>query len=200
MKFILGKKQEMTQIFDESGEVHPVTVISTGPLTVTQVKTNEKDGYSAVQVGFGQRKAKNINKAQQGHMKDLGDFAVLKEFPGNGEEKVGDKIEVSNFEEGDVVEVSAISKGKGFQGVVKRHGFAGQPRSHGQKHTERAPGSIGATGPQRVFKGQRMPGRMGSDRVTTKNLKVVKIDNENNLIFIKGAVAGRRGTLVEIKG
>jgi large subunit ribosomal protein L3 len=198
MKFILGEKQEMTQIFDESGEVHPVTVISAGPITVTQIKNTDKDGYEAVQVGFGVRKAKNINKAQQGHMKDLGDFAVMREFPIAGEEKVGDKIDVSTFVEGDIVAVSSISKGKGFQGVVKRHGFGGQPRSHGQKHTERTTGSIGATGPQRVFKGQRMPGRMGTDRVTTKNLKVVRVDAENNLIFIKGAVAGRRGTLVEI--
>lgn len=198
MKFILGEKQEMTQIFDDEGNVHPVTVISAGPNVVTQVKTDEKDGYKAIQIGFGTRKTKNINKPQQGHMKDLGDFATLREFRGDMENKVGDKIDVSTFEEGDIVTVSAISKGKGFQGVVKRHNFAGQPRSHGQKHTERAPGSIGATGPQRVFKGMRMPGRMGTDRVTTKNLKVMKIDNENNLIFIKGAVAGRRGTLVEI--
>ena len=198
MKFILGEKQEMTQIFDEEGNVHPVTVISAGPVVVTQVKSNERDGYEATQVGFGTRKAKNINKPQQGHMKDLGDFAVLKEFRGATDKNVGDKIDVTTFVEGDMVTVSSISKGKGFQGVVKRHGFAGQPRSHGQKHTERAPGSIGATGPQRVFKGMRMPGRMGSDRITTKNLKVVKVDGENNLIFIKGAVAGRRGTLVEI--
>lgn len=198
MKFILGEKQNMTQVFDETGIVHPVTVISAGPIVVTQLKTEETDGYKAVQVGFGTRKVKNINKAQQGHMKDMGNFSVLREFEGTGSENVGDTIDISTFAEGDNVTVSAISKGKGFQGVVKRHNFAGQPRSHGQKHTERAPGSIGATGPQRVFKGQRMPGRMGTDRITVKNLKVVRVDAENNLIMIRGAVPGRRGTLVEI--
>ncbi len=199
MKITLGKKQNMTQIFDDEGNVHPATVVSAGPVVVTQVKTKETDGYDAIQVGFGTRNTKNINKAQQGHFKDLGNFEVLREFDkGEGEVKVGDTFDVSAFSVGDSVTVSSISKGKGFQGVVKRHNFAGQPRSHGQKHTERAPGSIGATGPQRVFKGTRMAGRMGSDRVTTKNLKVVAVDKENNQIFIQGAIAGRRGTLVEI--
>jgi len=200
MKFILGKKLNMTQIFDEAGNVHGATVVSAGPLVVTQVKTKEVDGYEAVQVGFGERKAKNINKAQQGHFKDLGNFAFVREFPKNGEVKVGDAIKVETFAVGDVVTVSSISKGKGFQGVIKRHKFEGGPRSHGQKHSERAPGSIsgGTRNGGRVPKGMRMAGRMGGDRITTKNLKVVAVDNENNQILIEGAIAGRRGTLVEI--
>lgn len=198
MKFILGTKEKMTQIFDKEGVVHPVTVINAGPVTVTQIKGSEKDGYSAVQVGFGEKKDKNINKPEKGHLKDLGSFRYLREFESSDELKIGDKMDVTSFEEGEEVIISAISKGKGFQGVVKRHSFAGGPRSHGQKHSERKPGSIGSTGPQRVFKGTRMAGRMGSDRITVKNLKVVQIDKENNQIMIKGAVPGRRGTLVEI--
>jgi len=202
MKFILGTKLNMTQIFDEDGNVHPATVVTAGPVVVTQVKTKEVDGYEAVQVGFGERKTKNINKAQQGHYKDLGNFAHVREFEQGGDMKVGDKIDVSAFAVGDMVTVSAVSKGKGFQGVVKRHGFHGGPRSHGQKHSEREPGSIsgGTREGGRVPKGMRMAGRMGSDRITTKNLKVVAVDPENGHIFIQGAIAGRRGTLVEIKG
>ncbi len=200
MKFILGTKEEMTQIFDKEGIVHPVTIVNAGPITVTQVKDVEKDGYGAVQVGYGEKNAKNINKPQKGHLKDLGSFRYLEEFKKIEEMKVGDKIDLSVFEEGDKVIISAISKGKGFQGVVKRHNFAGGPRSHGQKHSERKPGSIGSTGPQRVFKGTRMAGRMGSDRVTVKNLEIIQIDNKNNRLLIKGAVPGKRGTLVEIRG
>jgi large subunit ribosomal protein L3 len=203
MKAILGLKEKMTQIFDESGTVYPVTVIKTGAATVTQVKNSDKDGYNAIQIGFGERKEKNIAKAQLGHHKDLGNFRYLKEFRCEelpAEIKVGDKIELSNFVEGDKVRISSFSKGKGFQGVVKRHGFAGGPRTHGQKHSEREPGSIGATGPQRVFKGTRMAGRMGNDRVTLKGVKVVGVDIENNEIYLKGAVPGRKGTLVEIQG
>ena len=190
----------MSQIFDTDGAVHPVTVISAGPVTVTQLKTNETDGYQAVQVGFGTRNEKNISKAVRGHLKGLGNFRFLREFPLENatEMKIGDKIDVSAFAEGDVVTVSGVSKGKGFQGVVKRHGFHGGPRSHGQKHSEREPGSIGGglrTGPR---KGKRMGGRMGGDRVTVKNLKVVQIDSAKNEIFISGAIPGRRGTLVEI--
>ncbi|MAF59382.1 MAG: 50S ribosomal protein L3 [Candidatus Pacebacteria bacterium] len=200
MKFILGTKQYMTQVFDEEGRVHPVTVLDAGPMVVTQIKDDEKDGYSAVQVGYGDRNEKNINKPLKGHLKDLGLFRYLREFRGTGEHKKGDKVDVSAFEKGDVVEVSAVSKGKGFQGTVKRHGFHGGPRSHGQKHSERAPGSIGATGPQRVFKGKKMSGRMGTDRVTVKNLKVLSADKEKNQLIIKGAIPGRRGTLVEVRG
>jgi len=193
----------MTQIFDENGAVIPVTVIKTGTATVLQVKNMETDKYNAVQIGFGERNEKRIPKAQKGHYKDMGNFRYVKEFRYENlpaEIKVGDKIEITNFEKGDVVRISAFSKGKGFQGVVKRHGFAGGRRSHGGKHAEREPGSIGSTGPQRVFKGTRMAGRMGNDRVTLIRVKVVGINPENNEIYLKGAVPGRRGTLVEIQG
>jgi len=202
MKFILGTKEEMTQIFTEDGKVVPVTVVNAGPVKVTQVKTTDgNDGYSAVQVGFGSKKEKNINKAERGHMGKDDNFSDMVEFRvGATDLNKGDEITADIFEEGDEVEVSGISKGKGFQGVVKRHGFHGGPRSHGQKHSEREPGSIGATGPQRVFKGTRMGGRMGSDRVTVKGLKVVGVDKENNKLLISGAVPGKRGTLLEIKG
>ena len=200
MKFLLGTKENMTQIFADNGAVVPVTVIKTSPNVITQVKTTDKDGYQAIQVGFGEKKVQNINKPLKGHIKELGNFSTLKEFKVVGEFQLGDKIEINTFQEGDNVMVSAISKGKGFQGVVKRHGFKGGRRSHGQKHSEREPGSIGVGGIQRVQKGTRMGGRMGSDRVTVKNLKIAKIDSENNLLYVKGAVPGRKGTLVEIKG
>lgn len=198
MKFILGTKEKMTQIFDQEGRVFAVTAIKVAPATVTQVKTVEKDGYQAVQFGFGERKAKNISKPVKGHMKD-GSFAHLKEVrTEEGDWEVGKTIEPSVFAEGDKVVISSLSKGRGFQGVVKRHGFKGGPRSHGQKHSERAPGSIGTAGFQRVFKNRRMAGRMGGDRVTQKNVRIVKIDAGQ--IFVEGAVPGRKGTLVEIKG
>lgn len=202
MKFILGTKQEMTQIFKEDGNVKPATLIKAGPIVITQIKTKDKDGYEAVQVGFGKRNSKNIKKPQLGHLKKVKSSTIrwMKEFKLKNGYKLGDVINVSVFQEGDNVKVSGISKGKGFQGVVKRHGFHGGPRSHGQKHSEREPGSIGATGPQRVFKGQKMPGRMGFVRITVKNLKVVKIDEENNLLAVSGAVPGHRGTLLEITG
>lgn len=190
MKYILGTKEKMTQIFDESGNSYPVSVISTSPLTVTQVKTKETDGYEAVQVGFGE--SKKVNKPQQ----KIGKFQAFRECRDLSEVKVGDKIEVTSFEEGDKVKVSAVSKGKGFQGVVKRHGFAGGRRSHGQKHSEREGGSIGAGGPARVFKGLKMPGRMGGNRVSVRNLVVMKIDGDK--VYLKGAVPGRTGALVEI--
>ena len=202
MKFILGKKVAMTQIFALTGEVSPVTVVDAGPVIVTQVKIENLDGYKAVQVGFGNKNPKNIAKAQKGHAKELGNFSDYKEFsmPSDKELKVGDKIEASIFAVGDVVTISSVSKGKGFQGVVKRHGFHGGPRSHGQKHSEREPGSIGGGLRNRVPKNMRMAGRMGGDRVTVKNLKIVKIDTENNRLYVKGAIPGRRGTLVEITG
>lgn len=201
MKFILGTKEKMTEYFTEEGVVVPVTVISTSPMVVVQVKTQIIDGYDAVQVGFGTKKAKNISKAVKGHTKDLGSFKVLKEFRSDevGKYKVGDIINPSDMiAPGDKVQVSGISKGKGFQGVVKRHGFAGGPRTHGQKHSEREPGSIGGGLRTHVPKGMRMAGRMGSDRITQKNLKVVMLDNENNLILLKGAIPGVTGSLVEI--
>ena len=208
MKFILGIKLNMTQVFDDKGEVHPVTVLKAGPMTVTQVKTDATDGYSAVQVGFGTRNAKNINKPLKGHIKE-GNFMYLREFridntntQGSPMYSIGDQIDISTFSEGDKVTVSATSKGKGFQGVVKRHGFHGGPRSHGQKHSEHEPGSIGGGGRDggRVAKGKRMAGRMGGDRITSKGLTVVSVKPETGEIFIRGAVPGRRGTLVEIRG
>jgi large subunit ribosomal protein L3 len=202
MKILLGTKEKMTQIFSEEGKVFPVTEISAGPVVVTQVKTSDKDGYNGVQVGYGERAVKNINKAQLSQFKDMGNFRYLKEFklPISEETKVGESVDVDSFEEGDKIRISSFSKGKGFQGVVKRHGFKGGPRTHGQKHSEREPGSIGSTGPQRVFKGTRMGGRMGNDRVTLKDVEIIKIDKKNNKIFVKGAVPGRRGTLIELQG
>ncbi len=207
MKFILGVKKNMTQVFDDKGNVVPVTVLEAGPVVITQIKTVKTDGYNAVQVGFGVKKEKNISKAVKGHLKDLGNFRFLKEFRTENEKdlanlKVGDKIDLSSFKEGDKITVSSISKGKGFQGVIKRHGFKGQPRTHGQKHSERAPGSIsgGTREGGRVPKNMRMAGRMGSDRVTIAGLKVIQIDQAANEILVLGALAGRRGTLVEIVG
>ena len=201
MKFILGTKENMTEYFSEDGQVIPVTVVSAGPVTVTRIFDKEKDGYNAVQVGFGSQKKHRINRAQLKQMKD-GLYKTLKEFrlkPGDSSlAKEGEIIDVSVFAPGDKVQVSSISKGKGFQGVVKRHGFHGGPRTHGQKHSEREPGSIGGGLRTHVPKGMRMAGRMGSDRITQKNLKVVFIDKESNLMLVKGAIAGRRGTLVEI--
>lgn len=201
-KFFLGTKGKMTQVFDEKGVVRAATVISATPMTVTQVKSKDTDGYEAVQVGVGTRKEKNVSKPQKGHLKDLTLPATLREFPIQGEVSRGGSIDISIFVPGDVVEVSAISKGKGFQGVVKRHGFSGGPRSHGQKNKERAPGSIGGGGRAggRVVKGMRMAGRMGGDRITVKNLRVLQVDAENNVLLISGAVPGRPGTLVEIRG
>ena len=199
---MLGTKGRMTQVFDERGVVSAATLITAGPLTITQVKSIEKDGYAAVQVGFGVRKEKNINNAQKGHTKDLGNIRYMREFVGSEEVKRGDTVDISVFIPGDVVEVSAISKGKGFQGVVKRHGFSGGPRSHGQKNKERAPGSIGGGGRAgaHVAKGMRMGGRMGGDRVTVKNLRILQVDAASNTLVISGAVPGRLGTLVEIRG
>ena len=201
MKFMIGTKGRMTQVFDDAGVVHAVTIVNAEPMTVAQVKTTEKDGYAAVQVGTGTKKEKNVNAAQKGHLKDMPMHRHLREFSGEGMTR-GDKIEISIFTPGDVVEVSAISKGKGFQGVVKRHGFKGGPRSHGQKNKERSPGSIGGGGRAggRVVKGMRMAGRMGGDRITVKNLRVLQVDPSTNTILISGAVPGRPGTLVEIRG
>lgn len=203
MKALLGEKIAMSQIFDESGNVIPVTLIRVWPNTVVQVRTKEKDGYSAVQMGTGIRKEKNINKAQKGHFKDWGNFRYVKEFRTDEIFERGVKIDASVFAEGDTVKVAGISKGKGFQGVMKRHGFHGAPATHGTKHAHREPGSIGGSGGRaggRVAKGIRMAGRMGGDRVTVKNLKIAKVDLENNMLAVKGAIPGRRGTLIEILG
>lgn len=201
MKFLLGKKIGMSQVFDQAGNVTPVTLVEAGPLTVLQRKTKEKDGYESLQFGFGTRKAKNIAKPQKGHFKEMGSFSVVREFRIEGLDvvpEVGAKVDVSVFKEGDTVKVTGITKAKGFQGVVKRHGFHGASATHGTKHAHREPGSIGATWPQRVIKGRRMAGRMGADRVTIEGLRVVKIDQEHNLLAINGAIPGRNGGLLEI--
>ena len=201
MKFILGTKENMTEYFSEDGTVIPVTIISAGPVTVTRVFEKSKDGYNSVQVGFGSQKKERITKARSGQMKG-GSYKTIKEFrlkpTDKSDAKEGDVIDVSVFNPGDKLQVSGTSKGKGFQGVVKRHGFGGGPRSHGQKHSEREPGSIGGGLRTHVPKGMRMAGRMGSDRITYKNLKVVMVDKENNTMLVKGALPGRRGSLVEI--
>lgn len=202
MKFMLGTKGRMTQVFDESGIAAAATVITAGPLTVTQAKTVEKDGYVSTQFAFGERKEKNLSKAVKGHFKDLGNFRYVREHRGGAKMEHGAKVDVTVFVPGDIVEVSAISKGKGFQGVVKRHGFHGGPRSHGQKNRERAPGSIGGGGRAggRVVKGMRMGGRMGGDMITVRNLRVLQVDQASNTLVISGAVPGKPGTLVEIRG
>lgn len=198
MTFILGKKLKMSQIWKDD-KIIPVTLVKAGPITVTQIRTTEKDKYEAVQVGFDASK-KRLNKPQAGHLKELGKFRHLKEFRVlNPEIKVGDVLDVSQFSEGQKVKVSGLNKGRGFQGVVKRHGFHGGPKTHGQKDRLRAPGSIGATAPQRVLKGKKMAGRMGQERVTIKNLEIAGIDKENNLLMLKGAVPGGKGTLLEIR-
>ncbi|MBI3634058.1 MAG: 50S ribosomal protein L3 [Candidatus Yonathbacteria bacterium] len=202
MKFILGRKENMVSFVGEDGLATGATLLSVGPLTVTQTKTKDKDGYNAIQVGFGARVAKNISKAVLGHTKELGNFTFIREFrvEGDSELKKGDTLDASLFAVGDKVTVSGISKGKGFQGVVKRHGFHGGPRTHGQKHSEREPGSIGggARAGGRVAKGMRMAGRMGSDRITVKGLKVLGVDTVNGKILVSGCVPGHTGTLVEV--
>ena len=210
MKFILGLKLGMTQFFDKEGKVEPVTIIEAGPCFVTQLKTKEKphtgnkvsvqgrDGYEAIQIGLQKLKEKKVKKRQKQKP-----FRYLREFRGDidiSKYKVDDKIDVSAFQTGEKVKISGISKGKGFAGAVKRWGFSGRGASHGVKHEARTLGSIGSSFPERVIKGKKMPGRMGSERITVKNLKIVKVDIENNLLAVRGAVPGRRGTLLEIRG
>lgn len=199
LKSMLGTKGRMTQVFDEHGVVFAATIVNAGPLTVTQVKTPEKDGYAGVQVGFAEKKESRVSKSEK-----TKPFQYLREFPqGEGAAlEAGAKVDVSAFAPGDLVSVSAISKAKGFQGVVKRHGFHGGPRSHGQKNKERAPGSIGggARAGGRVAKGMRMAGRMGGVNVTVKNLRVLQVDPTTNTLLISGAIPGRPGTLIEIRG
>lgn len=205
MKFILGTKKSMTQVFNADGVAFPATVLVAGPVVVTQVKTEKTDGYNAVQVGFGEQKEFRLSKAIKGHLKDLGNFRHIGEFRVSAEEaasfKKGDKIDLSKFVEGDMVVVRSQSKGKGFQGAVKRHHFKGGSRTHGQKHSEREVGTIsggGRGGSGRVAKGKRMPGRMGGDMVTVKNLKVLQVRPETNEIVIHGSLPGRKGALVSI--
>jgi large subunit ribosomal protein L3 len=201
---LIGKKIGMTRLFDETGASHPVTVIEAGPCLVTQVKNKDKDGYEAVQLGFGERKEKRATKPLIGHAQKLDQkpFQVLKEirdFTMDSEEEIkeGLEVKVDLFEVGDEITVTGTSKGKGFAGVVKRHHFGGGPKTHGQSDRYRAPGSIGQSSwPSRVMKGIRMAGRMGGENVTVKGLKVVKVDSENNLLVVKGAVPGANKGIV----
>lgn len=205
MSGMIGRKVGMTNIYDASGNNVPCTVIEAGPNRVVQIKENDgQDGYDAVQLGFGARKERRTSKALQGHFRAAGvpPLRVLKEFAWNGETPdVGDEVRVENvFSEGEMIDVAGISKGKGFQGVVRRHGFHGvNDRTHGQHNRERAPGSIGASSdPSRVFKGMRMAGRMGNARVTIKNLDVARIIPEHNLLLVRGAVPGPANGVVEL--
>jgi large subunit ribosomal protein L3 len=201
MKGILGKKVGMSRVFDETGEAIPVTIIEAGPCYVTQIKTSERDGYTAIQLGFGS--AKRLNKPQRGHLpkgvpevRYLGEIRVDDISP----YELGQKIDAGIFSIGELLDVSGTTKGKGFAGVVKRHGFAGGPVTHGQSDRTRAPGSVGSTStPGRVFKGLRMAGRMGNQRYTAQSLKVVLVDPERNLLAVRGAVPGGKGGLVTVK-
>ena len=204
MKGILGKKVGMTQVYDQNGEAVPVTVIEAGPCFVTQIKTKETDGYDAIQIGYGETKEQRLTQPQRGHLAKAGAPLVrdLREFRVNGEEtlELGQRLDASVFEVGDVVDVTGTSKGKGFAGVIKRHNFQRQRKTHGQSDRERAPGSLGAgSTPGRVFKGKRMAGRMGNDRVTVQNLSVVLVDPERNILAIKGSVPGAKNGLVTIR-
>ncbi|MCL5734323.1 MAG: 50S ribosomal protein L3 [Actinobacteria bacterium] len=202
MKTLLGTKLGMTQLFSEDGSVVRCTVVQAGPCLVTQKKTVEADGYAATQIAFGDVKPKRLNKPLLGHLKKAGvpPKRHLVEVRGESDLSVGDSVTVESFSPGDKVKVSGISKGKGFQGVVKRHGFGGGPGYHGA-HFHRAPGSIGASAdPSRVFPGSRLPGQMGNERVTQTGLTVVATDPDKNLVLIKGAIPGSKGSLVVIRG
>lgn len=197
---IIGRKLGMTQIFSDNGKAEAVTAIEAGPCAVIQVKTMAKEGYNAAQLGFSE--AKRLKSPQRGHLKGLGQFKYLREFRVADTEaiKVGDRIDVSLFKDGDLVDITGISKGKGFAGVVKRYHFAGGPKTHGQSDRHRAPGSIGATtSPGRVFKGQRMAGHMGNSRVTMRHLEVSAADPTRNLLLVRGAVPGAKNGLLIIR-
>jgi len=199
MKFILGKKIGMTQMFDAKGNITPVTLVEAGPCTVLQKISKDKEGYDALQLGFVKiEKKSKIKKTMKGK-----EYRYLREYPITNSQflkNVGDEVSVGEFTEGDTVNVSGISKGKGFQGGVKRHGFHGRNATHGAKHESRTIGSIGQRFPQHVIKGRKMPGRMGFERITVKNLKIASIDAQNNVLALKGAIPGHRGTLLEIRG
>ena len=205
MKGIIGKKVGMTQVFDESGNVTPVTVIEAGPCYVTQVRTAERDGYIAIQLGFGETKPQRLTQGQLGHLRrnNLPALRYLREFRirnSDADLEEGQQIKVDVFEVGDRVDVIGHSKGRGFQGTIKRHHFHRQPKTHGASDRVRAPGSIGAgSTPGRVIKGMRMGGHMGDERVTIENLEVVVVDSEQNLIAVKGSIPGARGGIVMIK-
>jgi len=203
MPGIIGRKIGMTSIYSAEGKAMPCTVIEAGPCVVTQVKTEDRDGYEAVQLGFGDRKEKNTPNSLKGHFKKAktDPKSKLAEFKGFGEANLGDVINVDIFEEGEFVNVAGTSKGKGFQGVVKRHGFAGVGQAtHGQHNRLRAPGSIGAASyPARVFKGMRMAGRMGGEKVKVQNLRVLKVVADKNLLVVKGCVPGHKNAYVTIQ-
>lgn len=204
-KCLLGKKLQMTQAWTEKGRVVPVTVIEAGPCTITQIRTKENDGYEAVQIGFSGKAGsasgggKHLTKPMKGHLKELPLVRFLREVRGVSEAKRGEVIDVSIFAPGDKVKVVGVSKGKGFQGVVKRHHFHGHPPTHGHKDQERMPGAIGAGGVQHVFKGTRMAGRMGGEQVTVRGLTIVSVDKEKNQLLVKGAVPGARNSLLMIQ-
>jgi large subunit ribosomal protein L3 len=202
MKGLIGKKVGMTQLFDDSGKAVPVTVIKAGPCFVTQVRTLDRDGYKAVQLGFEEAKPQRLSGGELGHLKknELPPLRYLREFRTDDEIEPGQTLTVEVFQEGERVDVVGRSKGKGFSGVVRRHSFSGGPKTHGQSDRHRAPGSIAAgSTPGRVFKGKRMPGRMGNDTVTSQNLVISRIDPENNIIAVRGSVPGPRNGLVIIK-
>ncbi len=217
MKGLLGLKLGMSQIFSEDGTVTPVTIIQAGPCFVTQIKDNSSDGYSSVQLGFGEAKESRLTKGQKGHLgllptdekhpqrkanHGIPALRYLREFRTSktSEYEMGQQLTVEQFEAGDHIDVSGVTKGKGFAGVVKRYGFAGGMKTHGQSDRWRAPGSVGATsGTAHVFKGKKMPGRMGGKRYTSQNLEIVRVDADRNLIAVKGAVPGHKGSFVVIR-
>ena len=197
---LLGRKLGMTQVFDEAGVMHAVTVVEAGPVVVTQLKTETKDGYRAAQVGFGE--SKKLSKPQRGHLKKLGDFGLLREFAidGDGEYSLGDKVGLELFEVGDIVDVTGMSRGRGFAGGVRRWHFSGGPKTHGQSDRHRAPGSIGSgTTPGRVYKGLKMATHMGNARVTAKNLRVIAKDEGKGLLLIAGTVPGASNAIVRVR-
>jgi large subunit ribosomal protein L3 len=201
MAGIIGTKLGMTQVFSEDGRAVPVTVIQAGPCPVTAVRDPERDGYTAVQLAHGETAERRLSKAELGHLKkaDAGPMRTLVEFRGEGEHVVGDVVTVEAFEVGQKVKVSGVSVGKGFQGTIRRHNFSRGPESHGS-HNVRAPGSVGASAdPSRVFKGTRMPGRMGGTGVTQRRCEVVEVDAERNLLLVKGGVPGPRNSTVEVR-
>ena len=200
---LLGRKIGMTQVFSPAGEAIPVTVIELGPCVVTQVRSKDRDGYEAVQIGFGEAKAKSLTKPEQGHLAGAGRLVrYLREFQADNveEHEVGQVLTVELFQPGQIIDVSGVSKGRGFQGVVKRHGFSGGPKTHGQSDRWRAPGSIGAgTDPGRVWKGTRMAGRMGNRRVTVQNLQVVEVLADKNILLVRGSVPGAKNGLLMVR-
>jgi large subunit ribosomal protein L3 len=201
---IIGKKIGMTQLFQDSGETVAVTAIQAGPSVITQVKSRDRDGYDAVQMGLVEDKVKQsrLSSPKRGHLRDLENIRYIREFRANDISSIkrGDKVDVGFLKQGDLVNVTGLSKGRGFAGVVKRHHFAGGPKTHGQTDRHRAPGSIGATTwPGRVLKGKHMAGHMGNERVTVRNLEVVQTDRERNLLLVKGAVPGANGGLLAIE-